>query len=238
MKLKTIYGNVIIALETAKTVAELVGAALEAKKSLCGADLSVANLCGADLSVANLCGASLSGANLCGASLSGANLYGANLSWANLCGASLSGANLCGANLCGASLYGASLSGANLYGANLSGATNADLAIARMQFIPEEGQFIGWKKCVGSVIVKLRIPADAKRSHGSERKCRCSKAVVLAIYGPDGVERKSAKSLHNSKFIYATGKTAKADGFDDDRWNTCGQGIHFYLTRTEAEVHV
>jgi hypothetical protein len=38
-------------------------------------------------------------------------------------------------------------------------------------------------------------------------------------------------------FTYTVGKTAKPDGFDEDRWNTCGQGIHFYITREEAEAH-
>ena len=61
MELKTIYGNVIFALEGATTVFQLVRAALDAKKSLRGA---------------NLRGADLRGANLYGANLRGANLYG------------------------------------------------------------------------------------------------------------------------------------------------------------------
>ena len=135
-------------------------------------------------------------------------------------------ARVAGANLYGADLYGADLRGADLYGAN-----NAALVIARLQFIPVEGEFVGWKKTQEG-IVKLLIPADAKRSHGTERKCRCSKAVVLET--PNG---KIAHSLHDAKFKYKQGATVEPDGFDEDRWNTCGQGIHFYLTREEAEAY-
>jgi uncharacterized protein YjbI with pentapeptide repeats len=219
MELKTTWGEVIFALETAKTMAELIAAALAAKKSLYGADLSRA-----DLSGANLYGADLSRADLSRANLYGANLYGANLS---------------GANLSGADLSRAYLSGANLYGADLSGAKNIPLiAIARMQFIPAEGAFIGWKQCRDGAIVKLGISASAKRSHGTERKCRCSKAKTLAIFDSDGKPLTKAASLHDSSFIYEVGKVVTpANGFDDNRWNTCGSGIHFYITREEAEAH-
>ena len=61
MELKTCWGEAIFALEAAKTVAELVAAALRAKKSLRGAYLSGANLRGAYLSGADLSGADLRG---------------------------------------------------------------------------------------------------------------------------------------------------------------------------------
>ena len=162
----------------------------------------------------------------------------ANLRYANLRYANLRSANLSYANLHSADLSYANLSSANLRSADLRETKNAELALARVQFIPTEGQFIGWKKCQGEFIVKLRIPARAKRSHGAERKCRCSEAVPVLIVDADGKSVKTAKSLHNSEFIYTVGKTATPDGFDEDRWNVCGQGIHFYLTREEAEAHV
>ena len=263
MELKTTWGTIIFALDTAKTVAGLVAAAIAAKKSLCGANLSGANLSRANLSWANLSGADLfwadlSGAGLSGADLSGANLSRANLSWANLSGADLSGANLCGANLSRVNLSGANLSGANLsranlswanlsgadlsgaglYGADLSGAKAPAIALARLQFIPTEGAFIGWKKCAGNAIAKLAIPANAKRSHGTERKCRCSRAKVLMIWRADGTEAKEARSSYDGRFIYRVGKFVEpTNGFDENRWNTCGGGIHFYITREEAEAH-
>jgi uncharacterized protein YjbI with pentapeptide repeats len=111
MEIKNIFGEVLFALDTAKTIAELVTAAVAAKKSL-----SRANLRDADLSRADL-----SGADMLGAYLSGADLSGANLSRADLSGADLHGANLSGANLRGADLRGADLRGADLRRAGLDG---------------------------------------------------------------------------------------------------------------------
>jgi len=162
-----------------------------------------------------------------GADLRGADLYGANLR-----GANLRGADLRGANLRGADLYGADLRGADLYGANLKEVKEADLVFARLQFIPETGAFEGWKKCKDEVIVKLLIPADAQRSHGTERKCRASHVKVLEVIGA-----KVGISLHDKVTEYKKGKIVKADSFNEDRWNVCSSGIHFYITRAEAEAH-
>jgi hypothetical protein len=96
MELKNVFGEVIFALEAAKTVLELVTAAVAARAYLSGADLSGGELRGADLSGADLRGAYLSGAELSGAYLSGAYLSGAYLSGADLRGADLRGAELSG----------------------------------------------------------------------------------------------------------------------------------------------
>ena len=182
--------------------------------------------------------APMSGADLSGADLSWADLYGANLSWANLYEADLSWANLYGANLYEADLYeadlsGADLSGANLYGANLYGAKNAELIMARTSIVPETGGFQGWKQCRNGVIVRLRIPARAKRSCATGRKCRASEALVLQVIGAE-----VGRSHHDSTFEYRKGQIVQPKGaFDENRWNECGSGIHFYLTRIEAENH-
>ena len=185
---------------------------------------------------ADLRGANLRGANLYGADLRGANLYGADLRGANLRGADLRDANLRGANLRGAdlrdaNLYGADLRGADLYGANLRGARNFKLPIA----CPDTGEFIGWKKANG-YIVKLLIPEDAKRLSATGRKCRCNKAKVLEIQVLDGrqADISEVKSGYDPNFVYTAGKTVQVDNFDDDRWNECSTGIHFFITREEA----
>ena len=203
--------------------------------NLSGADLSGANLSGADLSGANLSRANLSRANLSGADLDGANLSGANLSGADLSGAGLSGADLYGANLYGADLSGADLSGAGLSGANLSGAglsrDLADLVIARTRILPD-GDLIGWKKCKNGVIVKLRIPDAAKRSHAFGRKCRAEYADCLEVIGGDvGI------SMHDGITEYRVGERVACDAFSDNWQEECAGGIHFYITRAEAEAH-
>jgi hypothetical protein len=98
-----------------------------------------------------------------------------------------------------------------------------------------EGQFDAWKKCNSGVIVHLRIPALAKRSHGCERKCRAEFVKVLDVFGANGKRVKFGISVHDGTTEYRKGQMVYPDGFDDNRWNTCGQGIHFFLTRLEAE---
>lgn len=229
--------------------ADLSGADLSgvylSRVHLYNVNLSSASLYGADLSSADLRGAELRNADLCGADLSNADMRGADLCRADLSRASLYGANLCRANLCEANLRNADLRGADLretelfdadlHGANLFGAYSDDLVKMRVHPLacPEVGAFVGWKKCKDNVIVKLLIPEDAKRSSAYGRKCRCSKAITLAVFGGDG---KTATSIYDKDVIYEVGKeTIPVLPFDEDRWNECASGIHFFITRKEAE---
>ena len=176
------------------------------------------------------------GANLRGANLRGANLYGANLYGANLYGANLYGANLRGADLCGADLRGANLYGANLRGADLRGAENAGLPQASTVIVPE-GSIIGWKKCRDNKLVKLLIPEDARRSNATGRKCRAEFANVLEILDMNDKRKKptEAESSHQKGFFYKVGECITCDKWNEDRWNECSGGIHFFITRIEAE---
>ena len=221
------------------------------RADLYGADLSEANLSEADLSEANLYGANLYGANLSRANLSRANLYGANLSRANLSranlyGADLSRADLSRADLSRADLYGANLSEANLYGADLSRVNYIEKAKNLFYPIacPEIGAFVGWKKARVKTgghecIVKLGITEDAVRSSATGRKCRCSKATVLEIQDLEGnVLEQAAVSDRDCNFSYIPGTVVSVLDFDENRWNECSTGIHFYITREEAVRHI
>ena len=105
---------------------------------------------------------------------------------------------------------------------------------------PEKGSFIGYKKAIESennfmVIVKLQIPAKAKRSSGTRRKCRCSEAKVLSITSPDGKEKyDTAVSDFDNNFKYKVGDIIKVDDYDENRFNDCSRGIHFFMNREEA----
>ena len=189
------------------------------------ANLSDANLWGANLSDANLSDAYLSRANL-----SDANLSDAYLSRANLSGAYLSGANLSDANLWGANLSGANLSGANLSRANLSGAKNFEKARGLAYQIPQEGELIVWKAVTGGVC-KLLIPADAKRTATPiGRKCRAEFVKVLEA-PQDGC------GIHDPRLVYRAGEIIRPDKYDPDPRVECTHGIHFFLTREEAEAY-
>lgn len=226
------------------------------------ADFREVNLHGADLCRANLRGADLYGVNLCGINLREADLYGANLCGANLCEANLCRADLHEATLCGANLYEADFHGVNLYetelyGANLRRANfhGADLCRANLceanfrganfqgakniPFIPytcpDTGSFIGYKKANGYIVV-LEILSDARRCSATGRKCRCDKAKVLEIQNLDGskADMNSVASGYNSSFVYTVGEIVKEPNFDEDRWNECSAGIHFFINRQEA----
>ena len=233
-----------------KPFANLSGANLHGANlrgaNLRGANLHVANLRGADLRGAdlrdaNLCDAALSGSNLCGADLRGAdlrgsNLCGADLHVADLRDADLRGANLRGANLCGADLYGADLRDADLYGADLSGSTLCGAkgvpkkTAAVLQVLPDEGDVVGWKKCIGGVLVKLLVRSDTPRSSATTRKCRAKFVEVLEVIGGT-----TGTSKHDGTTTYTKGDTVTCDNWCEDRWNECAGGIHFFITRQEAE---
>lgn len=203
---------------------------------LCDADLRDADLCGANLCCANLSDADLRDANLCGADLRGANLSDGNLRNANLCCANLCCANLRGADLCGANLSGADLRDANLCDAKNTNKTAWDAYTAFYPLqCPETGSFIGYKKAADKIVM-LEICADAKRSSATSRKCRCSKAKVLSITHLDGSDSglTEVRSNYSKEFVYRVGEVAEVPDFDDNRWNECAAGIHFFITRDEA----
>ena len=208
--------------------------------NLSDADLRCADLSYADLRCADLSGADLSDAYLRYADLSGAYLSDANLSDADLSCADLSYADLSGADLRNADLSNANFSGADLWHAYLSGADLRNIDVSEktaflLHQCPSEGSFVAWKKADG-MIIKLLVTEDAKRSSGTTLKCRCSKAKVLAIENIDGSESglKEVASSYDSDFVYRIGETVEVDNFDDDRWNECSTGIHFFIAREMA----
>ena len=107
---------------------------------------------------------------------------------------------------------------------------------------PESGAYIGYKIArvyasypPQTVIVKLQIPAYAKRSSATTRKCRASAAKVLSITSIDGkTHYDTAQSVHDRDFSYVCGATVKVDDFDDNRFRECSTGIHHFITRDEA----
>ena len=131
-----------------------------------------------------------------------------------------------------ADLRSANLYGANLYGADLYGAKNVPFL---PMVCPEVGSFIGFKKASGH-IVELEILSEAKRLSATTRKCRCDKAKVLSIQNLDGTESELIEiaSNYDRDFIYRVGEIAAVENFDEDRWNECSTGIHFFISRQEA----
>lgn len=181
--------------------------------------------------------ADFSECNLRYALLPGVNLYGANLRGADLFCADLFRADLTKADLTGANLH-----EANLYHAMLRGAEGVPFI---PQHIPDEGSFIAWKRAKSvmggthydnSVIVKLLIPADAKRLNLQDGQCRASKACVLEVQALDGtpLPGTEAISIKDGETVYRPGETIVSSDFDSDLYNDHCPGIYFYLDRQQA----
>lgn len=219
--------------------------------NLAGADLrwaclTNANLANTNLSLANLVGARLEGANLNLANLRDANLQyahfeGANLNAANLQYACLQRANLNNAKLNRADLKGANLQIANLFNAKLTNA-NLDSAILTNAILSKKDEIrkgiilsksiIGWKKCEGDVIVKLKIPKGAVVFSINGKKCRTNKCKVISIEMGN-----TAISIYNHNFTYTVGKVIEIDNFDLSYNVECGTGIHFFLSEEDARKY-
>ena len=206
---------------------------------LTGANLSNINLRSADLSETFLFNVNIRRADLFEANLTRADLSEADLSKTNLYKANFFRVNLFGANLYEADLTKADLSGANLYRANLYGANFSETRnIPYIPLVcPSDGAFTGWKKIM-HFLIKLYIPSSAKRCSGTTNKCRCDKAKVLGIYNLDGSKAIINKivNINNgyTNCIYEVGKMVYPDSFDDNRWNECSHGIHFFVNKQDA----
>lgn len=203
---------------------------------LSGADCRFARLNGADLNSVDLTNTNLTGAYLIGAYLRYARLSGADFQYADLSNAKLNGADLRNADFSNATLRdvdftNADFRGANFTNADLRGAKNLELPMS----CPSHGEFTAWKK-VGNKIVKLVIPEDAKRQSSTGRKCRCDKAFVVAIENIDGIDS-GLTEITNENYTplaYKIGEMVYPDSFDENRWNECSHGIHFFVDRDEA----
>ena len=138
----------------------------------------------------------------------------------------------------------ADLSEADLSEADLSEAENVPFIPLAC---PDTGAFIGFKKAIlcgldesmrQDVIVELEIPADARRSSATGRKCRCDKAKVLSVTTLDGVavgaDAGTVHSNYDPQFEYRVGEIVTASKFCEDRWEECAPGIHFFINRQEA----
>lgn len=107
---------------------------------------------------------------------------------------------------------------------------------------PSEGSFIGWKVARDMhnpvyYLIKLQIPASAKRSSATTRKCRCDKAKVVGIYNLTGVKARKQMVVnyaYDTETVYEVGKMVYPNSFDPNRWEECSCGIHFFINKQDA----
>lgn len=110
---------------------------------------------------------------------------------------------------------------------------------------PDEGGFIGYKKVriiqgddEISGLAELYIPKEAARSSAIGRKCRCQFARVISITGATpstkDKEFEEATSYFDPRFRYRVGSMVYPDSWDENRWDECSNGIHFFMNKQEA----
>jgi hypothetical protein len=101
--------------------------------------------------------------------------------------------------------------------------------LPHFQLCPETGSFTAWKKTTKGVI-KISIPASAKRTSSLVgRKCRAEAVRVLSGPGCGG------SSPTQGSLVYNRNSLVYAEGYNDDVRLECTGGIHFFMTRKEAE---
>lgn len=196
------------------------------------------NLVGAELTRSSLRAASCYETDFRGASCSGADFTNADLRKANFTGANCTDANFTGAILTGTDFLGAKLSGAKFDLEGLKKCLCFEDLYNSTRILPE-GDLIGWKRCRNNILAKLLIPKEAKRSHAFGRKCRAEYAEVLELVSLTGKMTPTfAHSKFDPYFQYKVGDTVRPINQFDENWvDECASGIHFFITRREAELY-
>lgn len=201
-------------------------------------DMTGWNFSNTDVSLSSFQGSILDGVNFENSSVENALFDGCPMKGTNFKNANMKRACFRSCDLGGANIEGADLFFAVLELANLEGVKADENTKWYRLYCPEEGAFLGYKKCIGDRLVQLLIPADAKRTSATYRTCRCDKAKVLTIKSFDYKESFSeAWSMVDENFVYRVGEWVEVKDFNEDRWFDSTTGIHFWLTREEAKAY-
>ena len=208
------------------------------KSDLREADLRRASLQHTNLSYADFREATLNDTNICDSNLSHADFGDASLIGTYLAHSNLTRADFRGANLSWVDLHSCVFYDTDLRDCNFMYSSFRDSKyVPYIPFqCPSDGAFVGWKK-VNNVLIKLEIPADAQRSSATTNKCRCDKAKVLGFYDSLGEMELNITELVNDRYEecrYVKGEMVYPDFFDEDRWNECSHGIHFFINKQDA----
>ena len=178
-----------------------------------------------------------------------ADLSRAHFNQSTITDTEIKDANLLLTDMMDSKLKNVSFKNSNLNAAQFRGASFDNVTGLPPIACPEKGGFIAYKavsvsgKLIGAypkldAIAELYIPETAKRCSDTTRRCRCSRAKVIAFYNPKGNKIKATKAVSGCPIdakCYTKGKYVKADAFDDDRWNHWAEGIQFVMTFDEAK---
>lgn len=202
------------------------------------ADLSGWDLSNTDFTLSSFSGSVLEHVNFHNSSVENALFDGVSLRMSDFSGANMRTASFRCCDMRGCNIRGADLFGAVLEHAQLEGVEDDEATKWFRMHCPEKGAFLGYKKCVNDRMVQLLIPADARRTSATLPSCRCDKAKVLTIKSFDFRQNfDEAWSLVDENFVYRRGEWVVVKDFNEDRWMDSTTGIHFWMTREEAEAY-
>ena len=192
------------------------------------------------LNEASMAGACFYTAQLCDCDFTSADLRFCDLCYSNIDYTCFEKADLGWANFTYAKkTFWANFGEADLTDVDFTDCCLADNAVngAKGLFIPmacpEEGAFIAWKKCQDNRIVKLMVPENALRTGGDRFSCRASEVEILDIYSENN-NCAEAVSFEDD-YTFRRGETIKDKQVFDSSLLHDGAGIHFFLSRAEAE---
>ena len=140
-------------------------------------------------------------------------------------------------DLRGWSFKGQNLTGANLQDTNII-TTEFDNTIGIYPVCPTAGSFTGWT--IGEdfkgneCLVEIFIPAWARRSSGTTRKCRTEALVVNSVERlKDGYNLVKASLRFRNHILYKNEFTQDSD-FEVDRFNVSSTDLYFWISKEEA----
>lgn len=201
-------------------------------------DLSGEDLSNMDFTLSSFQNTVLDGVDFEGSTVENALFDGCSMRKANFRNAKMVTASFRYCDMRECNIEGANLYGAVLEFAKLDGIVSDEGTQWFRLHCPEKGAFLAYKKCVNDRMVQLLVPADAKRTSATLPSCRCNKAKVLTIKSFDFKENfDEAWSLVDENFVYRRGEWVEVKNFNEDRWQDSTTGIHFWLTRAEAEAY-
>lgn len=108
-----------------------------------------------------------------------------------------------------------------------------------------DGVLILWKMVQDGAIVRLLVPAEARRipaGMGTDYnwdQIKVEYAKVLNVYNSKGREIRQAASMEDPTFIYRVGEMAyPKNGYTHDAREYPSPGIYAYYTQEQARLHV
>jgi hypothetical protein len=92
---------------------------------------------------------------------------------------------------------------------------------------------IVFKKLKDGLIAELVLSKGQICQSENHGKCRTDRGTVLSITDADGKKYLEGRSAYDPTFVYTVGAVVSAPY--DEKIDECSTGIHFFLTREEAE---